>query len=103
MLPNPLIVPFALALPPFEIIAGALVITGLMRRTGCLALILLTVVFSIALFAALARGISVDCGCFGGGTGITAAPWFEAIRDVVLLAIAVWLYRFAPPPKTGLH
>src|ERR1700677_482973 len=46
MLPDWLIVPFALALPPFEIIAGALVITGFFRRTGCLALIVLTVVFS---------------------------------------------------------
>jgi uncharacterized membrane protein YphA (DoxX/SURF4 family) len=92
LIPERLIIPFALALPVFEIIAGLMVVTGIWRSVGCMSLILLCVIFLVAIGAALARGIPVSCGCFGGDE-IAARPWFEALRDAVLLVLAVWLYR----------
>jgi uncharacterized membrane protein YphA (DoxX/SURF4 family) len=89
--------PLALALPLFEIMAGILVVTGWQRRTGYLALMVLTAVFCLALVAALARGIAVNCGCFGGNE-ITSKPWFETTQDIVLFAIALWLYRSSEAP-----
>ncbi len=68
ILPRALIVPLALGLSPFEIASGVLVVVGWPRRIGALAVLIVTSVFCVALGSALARGIIVDCGCFGVGT-----------------------------------
>jgi hypothetical protein len=48
-----------------------------------------------------AHGISIDCGCFGGGgaseNGIAQYPW-EIARDVGLLACGVWAGLFPRSP-----
>jgi hypothetical protein len=47
-----------------------------------------------AVISVAARGLSIDCGCFGGGgpvpSGQTRYP-SEIIRDVGLLLLAGWL------------
>jgi putative oxidoreductase len=94
ILPNLLISPMALALPPFEIITGALLIIGIARRPAALGIALLSAVFLIAIAAALARGLTIDCGCFGTGTPSRASMWLDFGRDVLLLAAALIVYRF---------
>jgi hypothetical protein len=54
----------------------------------------LMVVFIIGIGSAWARGLSIDCGCFGKGGSIAASQTQypqEIARDVGLLACAVWL------------
>jgi hypothetical protein len=51
-------------------------------------------VFIAGVTQAWARGLSIDCGCFGGGG--TVAPGAtaylqEIVRDVGFLAMAAWL------------
>ena len=92
ILPNWLISPFALALPMFEIVAGSLLVIGWPRRAGALALMLLTGVFCVALGLAIARGLDVNCGCFGPSTS-TTNPWVDLARDLLIIAACLLLYR----------
>jgi uncharacterized membrane protein YphA (DoxX/SURF4 family) len=92
ILPYSLINPLALALPPFEIVLGLAIIIGFQRRPALLALVALNVVFSLALGSAIARGIRVDCGCFGPGSLSTSEGW-DLARDFLLLAVGLILYR----------
>ena len=54
----------------------------------------LLVAFVIGISSAWARGLEIECGCFGGGgakEGASSAyPW-EIARDVGLLALSGWL------------
>jgi len=93
VLPTALINPFALATPIFEIAAGILVIIGRPLRVGALALMVLTAVFCVALVQALARGLTVNCGCFGPSAS-TTNPWLDLVRDIGIIAACVILYRW---------
>ncbi|MDR0959420.1 MAG: DoxX family protein [Propionibacteriaceae bacterium] len=96
------VVPYSLArvigyvLPPAEVIVGALLIVGLFTRLSGLAGALMMFVFILGISQAWARGLSIDCGCFGGGGPISPEeavaqyPW-EILRDTALLACGAWL------------
>jgi uncharacterized membrane protein YphA (DoxX/SURF4 family) len=101
ILPNLLISPLALALPPFEIICGALLIVGVWRRPAALGITLLLVIFLIAIAAALARGLTIDCGCFGTGTPSRAKMWLDLGRDILLLVGALITYGYGDAARTG--
>ena len=94
IVPNSLVNLMALGLPPFEIIAGLAIITGIQRRPAILGLAGLTAVFMLALGSAIVRGIPVDCGCFGSGKPSPSAAWIALARDIPILAVAIVLYGF---------
>lgn len=81
-------------IPPLEIALGVLLILGIfLRWTGIIsALIFLGFIGGIA--SAWARGLTIDCGCFGGGgynesvTGWTYS--IEILRDILFVAMAAW-------------
>jgi putative oxidoreductase len=104
ILPSVVIVPFMLSIVPFEIGAGAMVLTGWQKRVGALGLLLMASLYSIALALALARGITVNCGCFGT-SAVGANPWVDLGRDLLLAAGCAVLYRIATrsvAPKPAL-
>jgi uncharacterized membrane protein YphA (DoxX/SURF4 family) len=89
------IVPFVgYGLPIVEVIVGACLILGLLTRPMAVVSSLLFVAFIIGIAAAWARGLQIDCGCFGGGgydaDATSKYPW-EIARDVGLLALSSWL------------
>lgn len=104
ILPNVLIVPFMLSIVPFEIAAGAMVLTGWQKRVGALGLLMMTAMYCVALASALARGISVNCGCFGA-SAVGTNPWIDLGRDLIIAAACAALYRIvtrnANPMRTG--
>ena len=54
----------------------------------------LLVIFIVAVISAAARGLSIDCGCFGGGGEVAAgqtAYGVEIARDLGFLMLALWL------------
>lgn len=53
------------ATPWVELIAAVLLLRGVWSRAAATVLSLLLVVFIVLIVAALARGLNVDCGCFG--------------------------------------
>lgn len=98
LLPEALVAPVGHALPVLEILVGACLLLGVLIRANALLSILLLVAFIVGISAAWARGMSIDCGCFGGGGGPVENaqakyPW-EIARDVGLLLLSGWLvYR----------
>jgi uncharacterized membrane protein YphA (DoxX/SURF4 family) len=90
-------------LPFAEILLGLLIMAGVFTRmTGILGALLM-LAFTIAIISAWSRGLTLDCGCFGGGGVISqeeafaAYPW-DIARDIGLMACGVWLAIF---PRTA--
>ena len=82
----------ALALPPFEIACGLLMLGSWTRRIGALAITILSAIFFTALVSALLRGLTLDCGCFGKGAPARPRMWLELGLDAVLFAGALFVY-----------
>jgi uncharacterized membrane protein YphA (DoxX/SURF4 family) len=82
------------ALPVVEILVGLLLVAGLFTRTSAVVGGLLMLAFVIGIISAWARGLTIDCGCFGGG-GTIGAPQThyltDVLRDAGLFACAAWL------------
>lgn len=84
------------ALPIVEVAVGLMLILGLFTRAAAAVGTLLMLAFVIAIGSVWARGISIDCGCFGGGgvvdtaAALAAYPW-EMARDLALMVAGVWL------------
>ncbi len=81
-------------LPILEVAIGVLLVLGLFTRFSAVVGGFLMVVFVIGIASAWARGLSIDCGCFGkGGTIASSQTQYpqEIARDVGLLLCAVWL------------
>ena len=93
-------------LPFAEVVIGIFLIFGIWVRLNAIAGGALMVMFIIAIGQAWARGISLDCGCFGKGGLLESDElpvWnytLEIARDIVLAAFAVYIYRF-PQGKLG--
>lgn len=84
----------AMVLPYAEIAVGVIVLLGLATRLGAILSALLLVVFIVGVSSAAARGLSIDCGCFGDGGEVAAgetAYTEEILRDIGLLLAAVYL------------
>ncbi len=92
ILPAVFISLLALALPPFEIACGLLLLGPRTRRIGALAIILLSAIFFTALASALFRGLTLDCGCFGAGAPSRPRMWLELVLDMALFAGALFVY-----------
>ena len=92
ILPNAIVSIFALSLPIFEIIAGFLLVVGFWRYPASLGILILCAVFVVAVAAALARGLTIDCGCFGPSEPSRAKMWLDLGRDIVLLLAASLVY-----------
>jgi uncharacterized membrane protein YphA (DoxX/SURF4 family) len=84
-------------LPWIEIGIGALLVIGVAVRIMGLFGALIMLAFIIAIAQAWARGLSIDCGCFGGGGTIDPEDTkylSEIIRDIGLLGMGVFLYLY---------
>ena len=92
------------ALPWIEIGIGLLLIVGASVKVCGLLGAFTMLAFIIAIAQAWTRGLSIDCGCFGGGGTIDPEETkylSEIIRDIGLLAMGVFLYYF-PKGKLSL-
>jgi uncharacterized membrane protein YphA (DoxX/SURF4 family) len=90
-------------LPVVELAIGLLLLVGLLSRYAAVAFGLLMVVFIALIAQAWARGLLIDCGCFGGGgqlpAGAKAAYGQEIGRDLLFLAGAAIIARW---PRSAL-
>lgn len=91
LLPDPYAGMLAMFLPWLEIFGGLAVITGCLRKGGLLVLNGSLIAFLIAISIAWFRGTDIRCGCFGD-SGAATSNYAELIaRDLVLLALGLWL------------
>ena len=97
LLPASLVEPVGYGLPALELVVGLALLVGVMTRGSALLSALLFVAFIIGIASAWARGLEIDCGCFGDGgvePGASSKYPLEIARDVGLLALSlllVWL------------
>jgi uncharacterized membrane protein YphA (DoxX/SURF4 family) len=94
LLPEAVVPAVGHLLPVLEVVIGLCLVLGVVVRWTSVVSALLFVAFIIGISSAWARGLSIDCGCFGGGGEIPdAAAKYpgEIARDVGLLALSLWL------------
>jgi len=81
-------------LPFLEIALGVLLVIGLATRLTAVLSAVVLVAFIAGVISAAARGLSIDCGCFGGGGDVAAgqtAYTEEILLDLGFLTLAVYL------------
>lgn len=92
LLPSSVAEAVGLALPAVEVAVGLALVVGVLTRAAAVASALLFAAFIVGIASVWARGIEIDCGCFGGGgadPGASSAyPW-EIARDAALLAASL--------------
>ncbi len=107
VLPVPIANFLGFVLPFIEVGLGIFLIIGIWVKFVSVLGAALMLVFVVAIGQAWARGISLDCGCFGkGGLRDTAelpvlTYTTEILRDIALAILGGYLYRF-PQGKLGL-
>lgn len=90
------------ALPWLEVAIGLLLIFGVMVRQTAVFGGLIMLIFIAAIISVWARGMLIDCGCFGGGgaldpslaASVHRTYFIEIMRDLGLALCALYLYFF---------
>ncbi|MEJ6019115.1 MauE/DoxX family redox-associated membrane protein [Corynebacterium sp. H113] len=106
LLPQEFVEPLAVLLPAVEIILGLMLLLGVFLRFAGVVTMLIMVGFIIGLASAWARGLQIDCGCFGGGGYNPEAGTVTYLKSlgrdvgfVILGAIVTWI----PFKKFAIH
>ncbi len=82
------------ALPLFELAMGVALLVGVATRITAVVAGALMTAFVIGVASVWARGLSIDCGCFGGGGAVAEgeANYLPVLlRDLGFTAMAAWL------------
>ena len=94
ILPEAIVPTVGHALPTIEIIIGVALILGLLTRVFAVIGALFFLAFIIGIASAWARGLEINCGCFGSH-GVPADPHrqyaVDIARDIGLLICCLWL------------
>ena len=101
--PDWMITAIGTAMPIIEIILGLVIVVGLLTRWTAALGGLMMVAYIIVISSAWARGLTIDCGCFGPGGDLTLPGekpmyWLDILRDLGLLICAVWIVLFPKSP-----
>jgi uncharacterized membrane protein YphA (DoxX/SURF4 family) len=98
LVPEAVVPVFGYGLPVLELALALLLLVGLLTRPSAVVVGVLLVMFMIGIAAAWARGLSIECGCFGASSGPVADPArgyaLDLLRDAGLLLLAAWLVVF---------
>lgn len=81
-------------LPFVEITLGVLLLVGIATRLSAIVSAVLLALFIAGIGSAAARGLRIECGCFGGGGTIKSGNTtytLEILRDIGLLLLSVGL------------
>jgi putative oxidoreductase len=89
LVPGNLINLMALILPWLELLCGLALIFGIYYRGAVIWVNILTVVFIIALYTTIYRGLSIDCGCFKASGEAASKAWESLSFDLVMLVFTL--------------
>jgi uncharacterized membrane protein YphA (DoxX/SURF4 family) len=101
LVPTSWVKPVATALPWFEVALAVLLLLGLALRFTAVLSALLLIAFIAGVISAAARGLAIDCGCFGGGGAVAPGDTRyteEILRDVGFLLLAAYLVWWPRSP-----
>jgi uncharacterized membrane protein YphA (DoxX/SURF4 family) len=86
----------AVYVPWLECVLGLCLLLGLLYRAAALLFSFLTAGFTLAILSVIARGIEIDCGCFGLMADVLhlpdAANYKAVIRNLVFLVMALTVF-----------
>jgi uncharacterized membrane protein YphA (DoxX/SURF4 family) len=94
LLPEAVVPTVGHALPAVEIVVGACLVLGVLTRGSAVVSFLLFAAFVFGISWAWAKGLQIECGCFGGGGfDERASDKYPAdiARDVGLAALSAYL------------
>jgi putative oxidoreductase len=95
IVPDTFLEPMARTLPWLELMAGLGLLVNVLARWAALGATLMLVVFNTAGIWAYAKGLQVDCGCFGSGAADPIGPmWFVEHIGMLLLGVLVTIGCF---------
>ena len=96
LLPEAVVPTVGTALPVLELGLAVLLLAGLATRLAAAVTIPLCLAFVVGVSSAWARGLRIECGCFGnGGLSANPVPGYvrELVLNTVLILAAAWLLR----------
>lgn len=92
ILPDSMVGVVGVGLPILELALAAMLLVGFATRFVAAASGVLMIIFIAGIISAWARGLRIDCGCFGGGGQVKDPKYLqEILRDTGFLALAVWI------------
>ena len=97
VLPIPVANFLGYALPWIEVGIALLLILGVAIKPAAMLGGFLMFLFIVAISQAWARGLTIDCGCFGGGGQVAKGETKyleEILRDSGLVILAIYLVKF---------
>jgi uncharacterized membrane protein YphA (DoxX/SURF4 family) len=77
----------AMTVPWIELVAGLALVLGVAPRAGAWVAGALLLVFTLGVIAAMARGLSFECGCFGTANA-TRIGWAKLAENAGMLVLA---------------
>lgn len=102
LFPEAIVPAMATVVPIVELILGVLLLLGIAVRLSAGISALMFMAFIALIISAWARGLTIDCGCFGGGGyDPESGPrqyLEEILRDIGFTSMALWLVVFVRTP-----
>lgn len=89
---NDYAVGIALIICSLEIILGALLLLGFWRNLVAWGLLLMIIFFTFLTFYSAFFEVVTSCGCFGDAIPLT--PWQSFIKDLILLALILIIFKY---------
>jgi uncharacterized membrane protein YphA (DoxX/SURF4 family) len=78
----------AMTLPWIELVAAGALILGVRARHGAVLASIALTLFTVAVLVAMARGLDVDCGCFGTAKA-SRVGIYKVLENLGFLALAL--------------
>src|SRR5690554_262655 len=82
----------AVVICSIEILLGGLLLLGFWRKRVVWGLLLMIIFFTFLTFYSAFFEVVTSCGCFGDAIPLT--PWQSFIKDLVLLALILVIFRY---------
>ena len=76
----------AMTIPWVELLAGLALLLGIHPRAGAVVYTVLLLAFTAGVVAAMARGLSFECGCFGKAGSGTVGAW-KLLENAAMTAL----------------
>lgn len=84
---EPILEWLAFIIPGVEIVCGVALVIGLWGRAAALVLFTMLAAFAAGMISVIARGMKIECGCFGEFFGAEVG-WSSVVRNLVFMAVA---------------
>jgi putative oxidoreductase len=82
----------ALTMPWIELVVGILLIAGVRIKANALITGGLMLVFIVAVFSAMLRGLNINCGCFTGK--IVLVGWPKILENTMMFIGCLYIFLF---------